>query len=119
MQELSLAQISTLKTKLQSLQVDLMSQLELSESATGIVTLDQTAVGRVSRIDAMQQQKMAISTQRKTEQRLKKVYIALAAIESGDYGFCRQCDESIIFGRLEIQPEANLCLPCQSKADQQ
>ena len=74
-------------------------------------------VGRVSRIDAMQQQSMAVSTRGKALLKLKKVQASLKAIESGDYGLCRQCDEAISFGRLNAQPQANLCLICQDKAD--
>jgi DnaK suppressor protein len=98
---------------------ELKEQLEINKQATEVVQLDQTLVGRVSRIDALQQQSMAVSTREKARLKLKKVQHALNAMESGDYGYCRQCDEFISFGRLNAQPEASLCLPCQDNADQQ
>jgi DnaK suppressor protein len=115
---LSQEQKATLKNTLLVHQKDLSEQLKLSAQAAEIVTLDQTAVGRVSRIDALQQQSMAISTRGKVKLKLQKVTIALKAITNENYGYCKQCDEDIPFKRLEIQPEAQLCLACQSKTDQ-
>jgi len=115
---LSRAQKTTLKNTLLAHQQELSEQLNLSARAAEIVTLDQTAVGRVSRIDALQQQSMAISTRGKVKLKLQKVAIALEAITNKNYGYCKQCDEDIPFKRLEIQPEAQLCLACQSKTDQ-
>lgn len=119
MDSLAPEQISSLQRELKNLQSELKEQLEISEESAGIVQLDQTLVGRVSRMDAMQQQSMAVSTRAKAQQKLQKVLAALKMIDSGDYGFCRQCDEPIGFPRLSAQPEANLCLSCQDKADQQ
>lgn len=101
------------------LQGKLQEQLELSQSSTAAVTLDQTLVGRVSRMDAMQQQGVAISTSEKAQARLRKVNIALAALKSGDYGYCARCDEEIGYDRLRAQPEARLCITCQDAADRQ
>jgi DnaK suppressor protein len=115
---LSQEQKNTLKNTLLVYQQELGEQLNLSAQAAKIVTLDQTAVGRVSRIDALQQQSMAISTRGKVKLKMQKVAIALKAITNENYGHCKQCDEDIPFKRLEIQPEAQLCLACQSKTDQ-
>lgn len=118
MTSLSHKQKNTLKNALLFCQQDLNEQLVISEQAAEIVTLDQTAVGRVSRIDALQQQSMAISTRGKAKLKLQKIAVALNAIANEDYGYCKQCDEDIPFKRLEIQPEAALCIVCQSKTDQ-
>lgn len=118
MKNLSQEQKASLKNTLLAHQKELSEQLKLSAQAAAIVTLDQTAVGRVSRIDALQQQSMAISTRSKVKLTLHKVAIALQALTSEHYGYCKQCGENIPFKRLEIQPEAQLCLACQSKTDQ-
>jgi DnaK suppressor protein len=115
---LSQEQKTTLKNTLLVYQQELSEQLNLSAQAAKIVTLDQTAVGRVSRVDALQQQSMAISTRGMVKLKLQKVVIALKTIATENYGYCKQCDEGIPFKRLEIQPEAQLCLACQSKTDQ-
>ena len=118
MRNLSLKQKTTLTNTLLLRQLELTEQLEISQQAAEIVTLDQTAVGRVSRIDALQQQSMAISTLGTAKLKLQKIAIALKAMSKEDYGYCRQCDEPIPFKRLEIQPEALHCLSCQNKTDQ-
>ena len=88
--QLSEHQIQGLQQELLKSKDALADQINLSAEATGVVILDQTAVGRVSRIDAMQQQSMAVSTKAKAVTKLKKVAEALRAIKNGDYGYCRR-----------------------------
>ena len=59
---------------------DLMASQQLGQSATETVVLDQSSVGRVSRIDAMQSQSMAIETTRLRQQHLRQIITALALI---------------------------------------
>ena len=103
---------------LQSNKAKLEQQLLDSESATGVVTLDQSSVGRVSRVDAMQQQSMAVSTRTKAKTSLRKVLKALKRLDTEDFGYCGQCDEPIEFNRLKVQPQASHCLKCQDQLDQ-
>ena len=119
MDALTKQQLAVLRKRLEQMQDDLRTQLGTGTNATAVVSLDQSLVGRLSRVDAMQQQQMAISTQRKAEQRLLRVDLALAALDSGDYGFCRRCEEDIGFSRLQAQPDAPLCFACQSQRDAQ
>lgn len=117
MSELREEQLDELRGALEKLEKELQQQLERGKSSTEAVKLDQTLVGRVSRMDAMQQQSVALSTLNKTRNRLKKVLAAIAAFDSGEYGYCSRCDEAIAFGRLQAQPEARLCISCQDRAD--
>ncbi len=110
-------QSRSLKARLISLQTSLLGQYEAGKSAADTVVLDQTKIGRLSRMDAMQQQNMAQSTIRSIEQRLRAVNIALAKVESGDYGYCDECGEDIGFERLKVQPEAPCCFACQSQQE--
>jgi len=103
---------------LQSKKTKLEQQLLDAESATGVVILDQSSVGRVSRVDAMQQQSMAVSTRAKAEASLRKILKALKRMEAEDFGYCGQCDEPIQFNRLKVQPQASHCLKCQDQLDQ-
>ena len=118
MNQLKLKQKQELLSLLQSNKAKLEQQLLDSEPATGVVTLDQSSVGRVSRIDAMQQQSMAISTRTKAEASLRKVLRALKRLDTADFGYCGQCDERIQFNRLKVQPQASHCLKCQDQLDQ-
>jgi DnaK suppressor protein len=99
------------KTKLEQ-------QLLDAESATGVVTLDQSSVGRVSRVDAMQQQSMAVSTRAIAEASLRKVLKTLKRMDAEDFGYCGECDKPIQFNRLKVQPQASHCLKCQDQLDQ-
>lgn len=99
---------------LEELKSELEKALEDAKDSAATVQLDQNAVGRLSRMDAMQQQNMALANTRSLSQRLAKTHKALAAVKSGDYGFCGECGEEISAGRLELYPESDLCLNCQS-----
>jgi len=74
-------------------------------------------IGRLSRMDAMQQQQMALENKRRAELTLARLKSALRRIESGDYGACLECGESISQKRLQSQPEATLCIECQSERE--
>ena len=117
--DISASQLKKLESLLLQSEADLQEQLKISKAATDVVTLDQTAVGRISRMDAMQQQSMAVSTRGKASAKLNRVKAALRAIANDEYGYCRQCDESIAFKRLLAQPEASYCLSCQEQTDRQ
>ena len=119
MDELSEQQFQQLHESLLVMKAQLEEQLQQAKTATDPIQLDQTQVGRVSRMDAMQQQSVALSTRDHAQATLKKVYAALRVYEQGDYGYCRRCDGSIGFGRLQAQPESSLCLNCQSQLDNQ
>lgn len=117
MEELSDAQIAELKAALQTKQESLKDLLNLSRERAGTVQLDQTVQGRVSRIDAIQQQEMARANQSQYENELRLVIAALRKIEEDDYGYCARCDEPIGLGRLTIRPETPLCVNCQSHSE--
>ncbi len=111
------AQVTTQQQKLLKLKAELAQALSLSEEATKPVALDQTLQGRVSRGDALQQQEMAKASHLLNRKRLVKVEQALSRIDAGDYGYCSDCDEAINFGRLEIMPEADVCIACREKEE--
>lgn len=72
-----------------------------------------STIGRLSRMDAIQVQAMSQMSRRQLDIRLQQIVNALAALDSGKYGLCRQCKEPIGLPRLEALPEAPFCLDCQ------
>ena len=76
------------------------------------VELDQTTQGRLSRMDALQVQEMALEQERRRKIELKRIGSALQRIEDGDYGYCTLCGGDIELKRLEIDPAVPLCLVC-------
>ena len=112
-EELTEAQRSALIDRMRALKLDLEAQLASVDTAAKPVELDQASVGRLSRMDALQQQAMARAGQRSLHGRLSRCVSALAAVDRGEYGLCRACDEPIGYRRLAAYPEAPLCIECQ------
>ncbi len=83
-----------------------------SAEARDTVTLDQTSVGRLSRMDALQQQAMAEATERQRAAELARIDAALNRIKDDDYGYCLNCGEEIAEKRMEIDPAATHCIKC-------
>jgi len=83
-----------------------------ADNAAGIVELDQSGMGRLSRMDAMQQQEMAKNRQARLAERKRKVDAALGRMDAGSYGMCCQCRDNIEMERLESDPAAVFCAVC-------
>lgn len=116
MDELTEPQVEELAAKLRALEAELRASIEKGREGAQVVSLDQP-IGRLSRMDAMQQQKMAEAAKRKAELRLGQVQVALSAVADGDYGYCRSCDEPIGLRRLSARPESPFCLSCQGRRE--
>ena len=97
-----------LRTELQALE-------NTSRESGATVELDQSRVGRLSRMDAMQAQQMALETARRRGQQLQKIEGALRRIDSGDYGYCFVCGDDIDARRLAIDPTVSRCMDCVDK----
>ena len=85
---------------------------ELGRDAQQTVTLDQQSVGRLSRMDAMQQQAMAKATQARRENLRLRIAASLQRLDDGEFGICQNCGEDIPPKRLEFDPTAPLCVNC-------
>jgi DnaK suppressor protein len=105
------------RKKLLDLQKELMSIVESGDESAAIVELDQTKMGRLSRMDAMQAQEMAKAAGNRRQAMLVKIAAALKRIDDDEYGLCRECDEPINPKRLEFDPTATNCIACASKAE--
>jgi len=75
-----------------------------------------TAMGRLSRMDALQQQAMAQETERRRQVELKRIDAALERLETGDYGICVHCGDDIAARRLAFDPAVPLCIRCANAA---
>ena len=92
--------------RLLTLKHELQALLELSQDASSPVVLDQTSVGRLSRMDAMQAQAMAQETERRRRVEIQKIEAALKRMDEGEYGYCIKTGEEIPLQRLELDPAA-------------
>lgn len=86
----------------------------MTEKARAPVALDQQSVGRLSRMDAMQQQEMASAQERARRRDLLRIEMAQRRLAEGEYGWCADCGEAIADKRLEIDPMAENCVRCAS-----
>ena len=105
-------QIQLCKQHLLLLQKQHQELEEEFEKASDTVKLDQSSVGRLSRMDAMQGQQMALEASRRRQLQSQKIEGALRRIDSGDFGFCFVCEEEIDWRRLEADPSNTRCLAC-------
>lgn len=106
------------KKRLEDRLDDLTAGLERQKKETAPVELDQTRVGRLSRMDAMQQQAMSQAVSRLTDLERQRILSALGRMKSGDYGYCITCHEKIAEGRLRFDPSVLTCISCAKEADE-
>lgn len=97
---------------LASRKAELEDLRRISEEAQGTVMLDQQSVGRLSRMDAMQQQAMAQAQDRARQKERIMIEAALSRIKDGEYGYCAECGEEIAEKRLELSPAVAHCIRC-------
>jgi DnaK suppressor protein len=108
-------QIDKFRQQLLQMRAELMDLSRTSDDAAKPVELDQNAVGRVSRMDAMRTQGMAIETKGRRQQQLSRIEAALRRIDTGDFGFCLTCGEEINLRRLDVDPSYTQCIHCADK----
>ncbi len=91
---------------------DLDAEDALGAGGQATVTLDQQAIGRLSRQDALLNQSMAKATQARRDTTRQALNAALARMDEGAFGYCEDCGETIATKRLELDPAARLCISC-------
>ncbi len=89
---------------------------ELGKESRRPVELDQTSVGRLSRMDAIRDQAMALETERRRAMERHRIDAALARIDEGEFGYCVTCGEEIPAKRLDLNPTAPVCVDCATPA---
>ncbi len=97
----------------------LVADAEELHAASGITTadrrpveLDQQSVGRLSRMDAMQQQAMAAAQEARRRARMTAIEAALRRLDEGEFGWCANCGEFIGTERLDLDPTLMRCVDC-------
>ena len=112
MEEETKVDLDTAKCRLLARQGELDDLSRTSAEGRKAVELDQQSVGRLSRMDALQVQAMALEQERRRDIERKRVAAALVRIETGDYGYCVSCDEPIAPKRLAHDPAVPTCVVC-------
>lgn len=95
-----------------------VTALELSATNdSGAVQLDQTRVGRLSRMDAMQQQALSQSLKERLMRNRRRLEAALERVNNGSFGLCCRCQDELEPERLESEPAAPFCADCQDEIE--
>jgi DnaK suppressor protein len=74
------------------------------------------SIGRLSRLDSMQMQQMALGMNSRMLEEVKQLKEALKRIDNGRYGTCELCRKDIPMERLEFQLDATICVECFRRA---
>lgn len=107
-------QLAEVRARLAGVAEALRTVLRDDAGLAGTVALDQAAMGRVSRVDALQAQEMAKAAHRRARARLARVVAAIARFDDDPEGYpwCPGCGEGIGLGRLMAVPESVFCVRC-------
>lgn len=109
--------LTTLRQRLTQERIELLHDADVTAQERGVVELDQTSMGRLSRMDALQNQAMQQETERRREIEIKRIDAALRRLDEAEYGYCVSCGEKIQAKRLEMDPATPVCVDCAHKAD--
>ncbi|MFV2053041.1 TraR/DksA family transcriptional regulator [Aliiroseovarius sp. YM-037] len=94
------------------MQSELADETQRGTEGTKTVMLDQQSVGRLSRMDAIQNQAIAQAAQARREQLKSRIQSALARIEEDEFGYCVECGDEIAPKRLDLDPTTTICVTC-------
>lgn len=112
---MNIVQLENYRQRLLGLEQELTAEVE--DDAQSVVELDQSRMGRLSRMDALQGQQIALETQRRQQRKLQAVQGALLRIDSGEFGNCYLCEQAISEARLNFDPTVTRCIDCADKKD--
>jgi DnaK suppressor protein len=102
----------TLEARLRERLAALDAEIAMAEGASDPVTLDQEAVGRLSRMDAIQQQAMALAARERRQRDRERVIAAIARLDTEEFGWCATCGDAIAPARLLNDPTVTRCIAC-------
>jgi DnaK suppressor protein len=109
------AQLESLRELLRLKRDEVQQGLAASRDDARPVDLE-LSIGRLTRVDALQQQHMAAARRWRLETQLAQIQQALSKMLAGTYGECVRCGEPIGYARLKARPESPFCIRCQGGA---
>ena len=100
---------------------EILDLQDVRAESAGVVKLDQSQTGRLSRVDALQRQAIALHTQQQAKNELRRLDAAIRRCLDGSYGACQRCLEPIDPRRLDANPTTIHCIECarQSQSEDQ
>lgn len=109
--------ITIQQKKLQELQIQIKDQIDQLKKDDPFSDPEYSSDNAAIDTDVREQDYHAIveAKIRQLEKRAVDIKHALSNIEKGTYGYCRNCKTMIPVARLELVPEAQYCVQCESK----
>jgi DnaK suppressor protein len=108
--------LAAIEERLRARRQELLRLTAAHEEESQPVELDQSSAGRLTRMDALQSQAMAVEVERRRIAELARIASALERLEQGEYGHCVSCGEPIAQKRLELDPATPLCVNCAGRS---
>ncbi|MEG3637785.1 TraR/DksA family transcriptional regulator [Magnetococcus sp. PR-3] len=105
------------KARLLARRAELVADDESASESQKAVELDQTRVGRLSRMDAIQMQAVAKESGIRRHLEVGRIDAALRRIDEDEFGDCVRCGEEIALKRLELDPSLPNCIQCATEAE--
>ena len=72
----------------------------------------ENAIGRVSRMDAINNKSVVEAALRKAEEKFNKLKLVLDKVNDADFGLCMRCGNPIPIGRILLMPQSRNCVRC-------
>lgn len=70
------------------------------------------AIGRVSRMDAINNKSVMEASLRQAREKLDKLHYVLDRVDKPEFGQCARCGNVIPVGRILLKPESVYCVNC-------
>jgi DnaK suppressor protein len=106
------AQLAAFRAQLEAMLADLEREDAAGAEGRRTVELDQQSVGRLSRMDALQQQAMAKAQAGRRAVMRRRIAATLRRMDEGEFGYCEDCGEPIPAARLKLDPTLPRCVAC-------
>ena len=114
--------IQALKSKKEKVEIEKTILQEIESTKKSIVELKELtspispdcAIGRISRMDAINNKTINEDALRKAENKLKGLTITLQNMDDPDFGLCARCKNEIPLGRILLMPHSRFCVHCAS-----
>lgn len=103
------------KTKIEKKILRLQEDIVYLKEATQPIS-PENAIGRVSRMDAINNKSVAENSLRMSEETLIRLKEAYENINTPEFGLCQKCKKDIEFERLLFMPESRRCTPCAKQS---
>ncbi|MBL4837508.1 MAG: TraR/DksA C4-type zinc finger protein [Kordiimonadaceae bacterium] len=99
-------------SRLIALKAELQALDKGTADARKTVELDQSKVGRLSRMDALQGQAMSNAVAARRQQALLRIDAAIERLKDGEFGYCIGCGDKVAAKRLQLDPAVATCTAC-------